>query len=184
MDYMDPMSSVLKKADKLNLSLSLSGHPLLQGGYLMDFHYGGTGRIPSQCDNDAESVSMSLHHFDGLVRETRNSIANALELQLSCSNISIWKWLLGVMTSWIFGSDSDKSRMKISLFLHILILSALVCELLWIVVQILCLYQGFCRISVQMSWFLCCWNINTLRLRQNGCHFPNIFECIFLNENV
>ena len=32
------------------------------------------------------------------------------------------------------------------------------------------------------------WNImalNTLRPRQNGCHFPdNIFKCIFLNENV
>ena len=26
---------------------------------------------------------------------------------------------------------------------------------------------------------------NTLRLRQNGCHFANnIFECIFLNQNV
>ena len=26
---------------------------------------------------------------------------------------------------------------------------------------------------------------NTLRLRQNGCHFPDeIFKCIFLNENV
>ena len=29
------------------------------------------------------------------------------------------------------------------------------------------------------------WSINTLRLRQNGRHFPDgIFECIFLNENV
>ena len=27
--------------------------------------------------------------------------------------------------------------------------------------------------------------VNTLRLRQNGCHFPDdIFKCIFLNENV
>ena len=27
--------------------------------------------------------------------------------------------------------------------------------------------------------------INTLRLRQNGCHFPDdIFKCIFLNENT
>ena len=26
---------------------------------------------------------------------------------------------------------------------------------------------------------------NTLRQRQNGCHFPDsIFKCIFLNENV
>ena len=28
-------------------------------------------------------------------------------------------------------------------------------------------------------------DINTLRLRQNGRHFPDdIFKCIFLNENV
>ena len=27
-------------------------------------------------------------------------------------------------------------------------------------------------------------NINTLKLRQNGRHFPDIFQCIFLNENV
>ena len=28
-------------------------------------------------------------------------------------------------------------------------------------------------------------SFNTLRLRQNGCHFPDdIFKCIFLNENV
>ena len=27
--------------------------------------------------------------------------------------------------------------------------------------------------------------LNTLRLRQNGCHFPNdTFKCIFLNENI
>ena len=26
--------------------------------------------------------------------------------------------------------------------------------------------------------------VNTLRLKQNGCHFPNIFKWIFLNENV
>ena len=29
------------------------------------------------------------------------------------------------------------------------------------------------------------FNINTLRSRQNGCHFPDdIFKCIFINENV
>ena len=25
--------------------------------------------------------------------------------------------------------------------------------------------------------------VNTLRLRQNGCHFPDIFICVFLNEH-
>ena len=29
-------------------------------------------------------------HIDGLVQERRNSIANALELRLSCTNPSIW----------------------------------------------------------------------------------------------
>ena len=30
-----------------------------------------------------------------------------------------------------------------------------------------------------------CGHVNTLRPRQNGCHFPDdIFKCIFLNENV
>ena len=37
---------------------------------------------------------MKLHdflvHIDGLVQERRNSIANALELRLSCTNLSIW----------------------------------------------------------------------------------------------
>ena len=29
------------------------------------------------------------------------------------------------------------------------------------------------------------WRFNTLRLGQNGCHFPDkIFKCIFLNESV
>ena len=44
----------------------------------------------------------------------------------------------------------------------------------WVILSTLCL---------QMQW--CLANINTLRLRQNGCHFAdNIFKCIFLNENV
>ena len=30
------------------------------------------------------------------------------------------------------------------------------------------------------SWH---WAINTLRQRQNGCHFADIFKCFFLNEN-
>ena len=39
------------------------------------------------------------------------------------------------------------------------------------------------------AWNWCyLWNsvlsFNTLRLRQNGLHFPDIFKCIFLNENV
>ena len=35
------------------------------------------------------SVNVRYNHFDGLVQERRNSIANALELRLSCTNPSI-----------------------------------------------------------------------------------------------
>ena len=33
-------------------------------------------------------------HIDGLMQERRNSIANALELHLSCTNPSIWQWVV------------------------------------------------------------------------------------------
>ena len=37
----------------------------------------------------------------------------------------------------------------------------------------------------EMSAILCAESVNTLRLKQNGRHFPeDIFKCIFLNENV
>ena len=36
-----------------------------------------------------ESVFIFRHDVDGLVQERRNSIANALELRLSCTNSSI-----------------------------------------------------------------------------------------------
>ena len=36
-----------------------------------------------------------------------------------------------------------------------------------------------------LRFFPLWWSFNTLRLRQNGRHFPdNIFKCIFLNENI
>ena len=40
-----------------------------------------------------------VYQFDGLVQERRNSIANALELRLSCTNPSNWYVLT---TSWSF----------------------------------------------------------------------------------
>ena len=43
--------------------------------------------FPSQRATNAEITSMSwYHHIDGLVQERCNSIANALELHLSCTN--------------------------------------------------------------------------------------------------
>ena len=39
------------------------------------------------------------------------------------------------------------------------------------------------KVGIKLQWLLC--NINTLRPRQDGRHFPdNILKCIFLNENV
>ena len=39
-------------------------------------------------------LNCPLVNIDGLVQERRNSIANALELRLSCTNLSIWQWWL------------------------------------------------------------------------------------------
>ena len=36
--------------------------------------------------------SISIHHINGLVQERRNSIANAMELRLSCTNPSTSSW--------------------------------------------------------------------------------------------
>ena len=47
-----------------------------------------------------------LHkHVDGLAQERRNSIANALEFRLSCTNPSIWAFSPG--TRW---PDDKKTR--------------------------------------------------------------------------
>ena len=35
-----------------------------------------------------------MAYIDGLVQERRNSIANALELRLSCTNPSIWPHII------------------------------------------------------------------------------------------
>ena len=44
--------------------------------------------------------------------------------------------------------------------------------------------SGNALLAVQ-CWAITCTNINTLRPRQNGLHFPDdIFKWIFLNENV
>ena len=37
----------------------------------------------------------------------------------------------------------------------------------------------------ETAWNSCHEDVNTLRPRQNGCHFPDdIYKCIFLNENI
>ena len=51
-----------------------------------------------------------------------------------------------------------------------------------------CFYNDTLFLDILSSFFFVLQimvAINTLRPRQNGCHFPDdIFKCIFLNENV
>ena len=49
------------------------------------------------CDSGWQILG-SAFYFDGLVQEKRNSIANALELRLSCTNLSISCWCQNVET--------------------------------------------------------------------------------------
>ena len=55
-------------------------------------------------------------------------------------------------------------------------------------IDICCLRMLSKPLEETLLWefvFISYIHFNTLRLRQNGCHFPdNIFKCIFLNENV
>ena len=67
----------------------------------------------------------------------------------------------------------------------------------WNIYSTFLLFKTSWCIYACMSWsssvyiVVCCWEchnellFNTLRPRQNGCHFAgDIFKCIFLNENV
>ena len=38
--------------------------------------------------------------IDGLVQERRNSIANAMELRLSCTNPSTWDFVIGLVATY------------------------------------------------------------------------------------
>ena len=58
---------------------------------------------------------------------------------------------------------------------------------LFIILFIIFIYHFGFQISFMFSLCVCCiaLNINTLRLRQSGHHFPDdTFKCIFFNENV
>ena len=82
MDYMDPMPSVLKKADKLNLSLSLSlSHYLSTLEILQPY----TKPLSFSCF----ASDFQKTYIGGLAQERHNSIALAMELCLSCTNPSI-----------------------------------------------------------------------------------------------
>ena len=50
---------------------------------------------------------------------------------------------------------------------------------------VICLTSSLWNNSASQCLQVCLKDINTLRLKQNDCHFPDEnFKCIFLNENV
>ena len=98
---------------------------------------------------------MVQYDIDGLVQERCNSIANALELHVSCTN------------PLICPKHFEKKKVISWLYFH------------W------SLTQGVQLTSQHwFRWHAVTW-INTLRPRQNGRRLPDdIFKCIFLNEHV
>ena len=55
----------------------------------------------------------SQPNMDGLVQERRNSIANTLELRLSCTNPSIWSWIYWLCSNRIQYSVSPIYRGRV-----------------------------------------------------------------------
>ena len=52
-----------------------------------------------------DQKNCQYQYLDGLVQERRNSIANAIELRLSCTNLSIWYYHMNIclhICIWLF----------------------------------------------------------------------------------
>ena len=56
----------------------------------------------------------AINYIDGLVQERRNSIANALELRLSCTNSSIYKYIFCWLDDIIQNGRWDLVALKAS----------------------------------------------------------------------
>ena len=117
------------------------------------------------------------YHFDGLVQERRNSIANALGLRLSCANPSIYD---------LFNSRWNSFRIRYSLRypatgLHVIAIR-FGWNNGWSPGAIMSLISTESSVVLVKRRFSHRWvQINTLRPRQNGRHFADdIFKCIFL----
>ena len=132
------------------------------------------------------------------MQERRKSIANALELRLSCSNPSEW-WLLDTICCQHFVCCNFFCLYK----------EMCVCIYHSVVVE----FHSYRNITFPFySQYCCCWwpgnarnqvinwhgvklvcaeysiasreGLNTLKLRQNGCNFADdIFRLIFMYEN-
>ena len=119
-------------------------------------------------------------HIDGLVQERCNSIANALELHLSCTNPSICCCCFSaptkVDTQPCAPCHPSLCRQErpddLSTSLHNFLLPR------WVERSALLIRSIDCPCASAAAF-------NTLRPRRNGHHFTDyIFKCIFLNENV
>ena len=63
-------------------------------------------------------IHYSMHHIDGLMQERRNSIANALELRLSCNNPSILSELFIMVCAELLWRNVRIQNVKFTSLLH------------------------------------------------------------------
>ena len=148
-------------------------------------------------------------HIDGLVQERHNSIANALELRLSCTNPmmceriiseppqSLVMEMIAMLIRWFMLLDiANDMRLLIVIDVYHSQISNIwidhVEQELTVVVnmelgpliifnQTVFLADKSTSMPAPIAWT----SISTLRQRQNGRHFSDdIFKCVFLNENV
>ena len=101
------------------------------------------------CDSNFFILGIPLqfrHHVDGLVQGRRNSIANALELRLSCTNPSmvILRQLSGSVHTWLVSSNVIISHST----------SDCVLPLHWRTIPAKCVSQSGHLLTSRLKWIL------------------------------
>ena len=110
-----------------------------------------------------ELIQNKQFHIDGLVQERHNSIANAMELCLSCTNPLICQ-------AWMWRTNP------------------LICQAkMWLKISQCCGYwwpdTNSCKGHLQAWQWAQMQKVNSSPPGQNGRHFADsIFRCIFMNE--
>ena len=98
-----------------------------------------------------------------------------LWVYLICGEIHLWLWVLLSPTQYLNMQESDWAcgYWRLQSHRQSVNISRITGE------RYVCLATEATLITTSL------WGLNTLRPRQNGRHFPDdIFQCIFLNENV
>ena len=136
--------------------------------------------------NTAYFHALWFYEVDGLVQERRNSICNALELRLSCTNPSKWKHFLHVdfhvslmvarTTCWTNTRVAGELRFHNLWFIHF---SRPTC--MWNSAEIFS--WVFPIVQLQYSPKPIQISVNTLRLEQWWLMFSTHFQYIFLTWN-